>query len=51
MVLDLLNKGVVSTQDIIEESQIEAAQLASILSLMEITGKIRSMGGGQWIVV
>ena len=49
-ILELLSSGVNTTHDLIEHSKINAQQIASILSLMEITGKIRNMGAGQWIV-
>ena len=49
-ILELLNNGVNTTHELIEKSNINAQQIASILSLMEITGKIRNMGAGQWIV-
>jgi DNA processing protein len=49
-IIELLNEGVNTTHDLIEQTEIGASQIASILSLMEITGKIRNMGAGQWIV-
>lgn len=49
-ILELLNDGVNTTHDLIEQTQFDAQNIASILSLMEITGKIRNMGAGQWIV-
>lgn len=49
-ILELLEDGVNTTHGLIEQSEISAQQIASILSLMEITGKIRNMGAGQWIV-
>lgn len=48
-ILSFLSEQSLSTQQLIEKTQIEAAQLASILSLMEITGKIRNLGAGSWI--
>lgn len=51
MVLELLQDGVNSTQGLIESTEIDAATMASVLSLMEITGKIKNMGAGMWIVV
>lgn len=48
-ILSFLTEQSLSTQQLIEKTQIEAAQLASILSLMEITGKIRNLGAGSWI--
>lgn len=49
-ILSLLNDGINTTHELIEQTEINASQIASILSLMEITGKIRNMGAGQWIV-
>lgn len=49
MILELLAKQALSTQQLIIETQLEAPQIASILSLMEITGKIRNIGAGNWI--
>jgi DNA processing protein len=48
-ILEILSAESLSTQQLIEKTEIEAAQLASILSLMEITGKIRNLGAGTWI--
>lgn len=48
-ILEILSEQSLSTQQLIEKTAIEAAQLASILSLMEITGKIRNLGAGTWI--
>ncbi len=48
-ILELVGQGINSTGALIEETALPAAELASILSLMEITGKIRNMGAGQWI--
>lgn len=48
-ILELMGQGTNNTQALIEKTALPAAELASILSLMEITGKIRNMGAGQWI--
>ncbi len=49
LIIDLLRQGVTSTQDLIEQSKLGAAQFANIVSLMEITGKVRNLGAGQWV--
>ncbi|MDB5178865.1 MAG: hypothetical protein JWN01_808 [Patescibacteria group bacterium] len=49
-IIKLLQKGVTSSQDLIEESKLTAAQFANIISLMEITGKVRNLGAGQWVI-
>jgi len=36
------------TQDLIETTHLNAAEFASVVSLMEITGKVRNLGGGRW---
>jgi DNA processing protein len=50
MVVELIESGHNNVQAIIEHSQFDAQQLAHVLSLMEITGKIRNLGAGQWMV-
>ncbi|MBI2797834.1 DNA-protecting protein DprA [Candidatus Saccharibacteria bacterium] len=50
-ILDILAEHSCSTAELIDTTGLEAAQVATILSLMEITGKIRSMGAGQWLAV
>jgi DNA processing protein len=49
-ILDLLAAGKNTSQELIEQSQLSAGQFANIISLMEITGKVRSLGAGQWMV-
>jgi hypothetical protein len=49
-ILDLLKSGAGKSQDLIEQSGLTAAQFANIISLMEITGKVRNLGAGQWVV-
>lgn len=49
-IIELINGGINTTHDLIEQTNINASQISSILSLMEITGKIRNMGAGQWIL-
>lgn len=50
LIIDLLESGHTTMQSIIDNSSFDAPQLAHILSLMEITGKIRNLGAGQWMV-
>jgi len=47
--LELLGEGTGTTEDLIERSGLSAAQFANIISLMEITGKVRNLGAGQWV--
>lgn len=50
VVIELLSEQSLTTQQIIDQSEIDAVNLASIISLMEITGKIRNLGAGQWVL-
>jgi DNA processing protein len=47
-IIELIKSGVCTTAEIIEKSKISADKVASVISLMEITGKVRSLGAGQW---
>jgi len=50
LIMELLSKKSLTTQQIIDETKIDAVSIASIISLMEITGKIRNLGAGSWIL-
>jgi DNA processing protein len=50
LIMDLLSEKSLTTQQIIDETKIDAVSIASIISLMEITGKIRNLGAGSWIL-
>lgn len=50
MIMNLLSEKSLTTQQIIDETQLDAVSIASIISLMEITGKIRNLGAGSWVV-
>lgn len=50
LVVELIELGHNNMQAIIENSEFDAKQLAHVISLMEITGKIRNLGAGQWMV-
>ncbi len=50
IVIKLLENGHINTHAMIENSEFDAARLAHVLSLMEITGKIRNLGAGQWVI-
>jgi DNA processing protein len=49
-IMDLLSEKSMTTQQIIDETKIDAVSIASIISLMEITGKIRNLGAGSWVL-
>jgi DNA processing protein len=46
--IELIGPGSKATQDLIDASGLGAAEFANIISLMEITGKVRNLGAGQW---
>jgi DNA processing protein len=48
-VIELIENGHINTHAMIENSDFDAPRLAHVLSLMEITGKIRNLGAGQWM--
>lgn len=49
-IMELIEAGHHTTDALITRSEIDPSQIASILSLMEITGKVRNIGAGQWIL-
>lgn len=48
--MELIESGYLTTHDLIDNCDISADKIASMLSLMEITGKIRNSGAGQWVL-
>lgn len=46
--INLLESGVTDNQKLIEHSKFTASMFAQTMSLMEITGKVRNLGGGKW---
>jgi DNA processing protein len=50
LLIRLLGEGANTSEELIERSQLGAAQFANIISLMEITGKVRNLGAGNWVV-
>jgi DNA processing protein len=48
-IVDLIEQGVGTSQDLIERSGMAAAEFARVISLMEITGKVRNLGAGTWV--
>ena len=48
LVTKLLKQGHTTTQKLIDASNLSAGELADIMSLMEISGKLRNLGSGQW---
>jgi DNA processing protein len=49
LVLRLLANEVNTSETLIQRSGLSAAQFANVISLMEITGKVRNLGAGQWV--
>ncbi len=48
LILKLLAEGHRTSQTLIEHSHLSAGRFATIISLMEITGKVRNLGAGHW---
>lgn len=48
-ILQLLAGGVSSGEELIDQSQLSAGEFAQVISLMEITGKVRNLGAGNWM--
>ncbi len=48
-ILQLMAAGHATTDALITASGLDAARFANIISLMEITGKVRNLGAGNWI--
>lgn len=49
LILELLAGGTHQTDALIQASGLSAQQFANIITLMEITGKVRNLGAGQWL--
>lgn len=49
-VLRQLKRGVTDTSQLLALSKLETAQFNRTLTMLEINGKIRSIGGGQWSI-
>ncbi len=47
-IIELLQQGVNTNEQLIEGAQLTPAEFASIISLMEITGQVRNLSGGVW---
>ena len=48
-IIELIGAGQATNDQLIEGSGLSAAQFANVISLMEITGKVRNLGAGQWV--
>ena len=49
-IMEQLADRSLTTEQLIELTEIDAINIASIISLMEINGKIRNLGAGSWIL-
>lgn len=49
LIIKLLGEGAGTTDALITRSELSPAQFANIISLMEITGKVRNLGAGNWV--
>jgi len=49
-IMEQLADRSLTTEQLIELTEIDAINIASVISLMEITGKIRNLGAGSWIL-
>lgn len=48
LIIKLIAQGIFDSQQLIERSKLPAAEFARIITLMEISGKIRDSGNGTW---
>jgi DNA processing protein len=47
--LELMSQGYTASDELIRRSGLSAAQFANVITLMEITGKVRNLGAGTWV--
>lgn len=50
LVFDFIKQGLNSQDDLAQAARLEGPQLASALTMLEISGHIRPAGGGNWVV-
>lgn len=48
-ILDLLAQGVNDSDELLVKSGFQVSQFNQVISLMEISGKVRNLGAGKWI--
>lgn len=48
IIFKLIEQGITTSQELIARSKLSAAEFANVISLMEITGKVRNLGAGTW---
>ncbi len=49
VLLELLGQGISSSHELIGRSGLSASQFAQVISLMEINGKVKNLGGATWV--
>ena len=49
-IIKSLRSGLSRGQELIDATGLDAAEFASLISLMELTGKVRNLGAGLWAV-
>ncbi len=49
VILELLGANVTDSEELIARSGWEATKFNHVITLMEISGKVRNLGGGKWI--
>lgn len=47
-IIDLLKTGLTDTEDLQRSSELDIAQFNQTLTMLELSGKIRPIGGGHW---
>ncbi len=48
IIFALIEHGITTSPELIARSKLSAAEFANVISLMEITGKVRNLGAGTW---
>jgi len=49
-ILSLIQKGISDGGELLEDSQLKAAVFSQTLTMLEITGRIKPLGGNQWAI-
>ena len=49
LVFSFIREGITAQEEIAVTSKLEGARLASILTMLELSGHIRPVGGGNWV--
>ncbi len=48
LIMKLIRHGITTSEEMIEKMEISASQFAQLISLMEVSGKVKSLGAGHW---